>query len=232
MNFSYLISLVVIGLFALPGSTEPVSPVTSTDSGTIIYHKVYPGIPGVLEETVLFSGAESIRTLKRKKQVLNLPSGYRITHPAKDEKMYIDQSEQRIVEQQYSKKKKDYVLWSYPSPAYEWTLHEEYRTIGKYKCQKATVMHHAQGWGVATAWFTTEIPLSVGPERTYGLPGLIIELGFENSWDAKYILQEIRFEPVGDLEPREGIWISDENEDNKSQGKGRKKELQDVLNNG
>lgn len=208
------------------GWSASVDAQTDHSSGVITYHKVYPGIPGFLEETLTFSGAESVQRVKRDKQVHELSNGYRITHPAKDERMYLNQHSGIIVRQQYDRKKKDYVLWDYEAPAYNWELRDEFRTIGEYKCQKATVTYNEPGWGVATAWFTEDVPLSVGPERTYGLPGLIVEMGFENNWDAKYILKEIRYEPVTVAPPTEGISIS-EGDDGKR--KKRKKALRDAL---
>ncbi len=217
----------IFALFLLClGAPATVTAQADQSTGVITFHKVYPGIPGYLEETLAFSGGQSLQTVKRDKQVYELDNGYRITHPAKDERMFHDQTKGRIVRQQYDTKKKDYVLWTYAAPAYQWELHDEYRTIGEYQCQKATVLYHEPGWGVATAWFTTQIPLSVGPERTYGLPGLIVELSFENNWDARYILKEIRYEAVGKLEPTEGTVISGSNEGNKSE---RRKALQGVL---
>lgn len=53
-----------------------------------------------------------------------------------------------------------------------WTLLQEFKTFGGYKCQKATTQFSGRTW---TAWFTTAIPANVGPWKLHGLPGLIVE---------------------------------------------------------
>ncbi|WP_074407832.1 GLPGLI family protein [Aquimarina megaterium] len=53
-----------------------------------------------------------------------------------------------------------------------WKLHSEYKNISKYKCQKATALFRGRKY---TAWFTTEIPVSHGPWKLRGLPGLIMK---------------------------------------------------------
>ncbi|SHI96579.1 GLPGLI family protein [Mesonia phycicola] len=60
---------------------------------------------------------------------------------------------------------------------YNWKLHSEYKTILGYKCQKATTnMPTAKYKREVVAWFTTDIPVSYGTSRYYGLPGFILEL--------------------------------------------------------
>ncbi|MBT0607252.1 GLPGLI family protein [Aequorivita echinoideorum] len=55
----------------------------------------------------------------------------------------------------------------------EWELHAEFKEISTYKCQKATAKFRGRNY---VAWFTTEIPLSFGPYKFRGLPGLILEI--------------------------------------------------------
>ena len=54
----------------------------------------------------------------------------------------------------------------------QWTLHADTATILSYKCQKATC--HFKG-RTYEAWYTLEIPISEGPWKLSGLPGLIIK---------------------------------------------------------
>ncbi|EZH74214.1 hypothetical protein ATO12_15215 [Aquimarina atlantica] len=53
-----------------------------------------------------------------------------------------------------------------------WKLHDEFKKVGMYQCQKATTPFRGREY---TVWFTTEVPISYGPWKLRGLPGLIME---------------------------------------------------------
>jgi GLPGLI family protein len=55
----------------------------------------------------------------------------------------------------------------------DWEILSDTTTILGYHCQKAQCSWRGRNW---TAWFTTEIPVSEGPWKFYGLPGLITKL--------------------------------------------------------
>lgn len=54
----------------------------------------------------------------------------------------------------------------------EWTVLPDTATLLSYPCQKATCRFKGRNY---TAWYTMEIPISEGPWKLYGLPGLIIK---------------------------------------------------------
>ena len=54
-----------------------------------------------------------------------------------------------------------------------WKVESETSKIGTYNVQKATVNYGGRKW---IAWFTNEIPISDGPYKFSGLPGLIIKM--------------------------------------------------------
>lgn len=80
----------------------------------------------------------------------------------------------RVVSQQ----KHNIVSAKYPCiiedtlPKINWILKNEFKTISGFKSQSATCLMGGRTYDV---WFTTQIPVSHGPYRLYGLPGLILE---------------------------------------------------------
>jgi len=60
-----------------------------------------------------------------------------------------------------------------PLMSQNWAIQDDTMTIAAYSCQKAICDWRGRSY---EAWFTTEIPISEGPWKFYGLPGLIIHL--------------------------------------------------------
>lgn len=54
-----------------------------------------------------------------------------------------------------------------------WKILSETDTVASYTCQKATLNFRGRDY---TAWFTTDIPVSEGPWKFAGLPGLILKI--------------------------------------------------------
>ena len=76
-----------------------------------------------------------------------------------------------------------------------WQITDEEKEIAGYKVRKATTDSYGdKGFefykGKAIAWFTTDIPIPTGPERYYGLPGLIVELYYERTKEG-YTLKKV-----------------------------------------
>lgn len=57
-------------------------------------------------------------------------------------------------------------------PMQAWTLTPEFKQIHGYDCQKATTRYLGRNY---EAWFTSGIPISNGPWKLGGLPGMILE---------------------------------------------------------
>lgn len=55
----------------------------------------------------------------------------------------------------------------------KWQLVHEFKEISGFQCQKASTKFRGRNY---EAWFTSEIPLSFGPWKFNGLPGLILEV--------------------------------------------------------
>lgn len=54
----------------------------------------------------------------------------------------------------------------------EWQLHPDTMTVLSYPCRKATCRFKGRDY---TAWYTMDIPVSDGPWKLHGLPGLILK---------------------------------------------------------
>lgn len=65
--------------------------------------------------------------------------------------------------------------WLYKEaiPQIAWQLEEGSRTVAGYTCQKATCHLYGRNY---TAWYAPEIPISKGPYKFSGLPGLILQV--------------------------------------------------------
>lgn len=59
-----------------------------------------------------------------------------------------------------------------PIPQFDWNLEDETMEVMGYECRKATTTWRGREW---TAWYS-DIPLSAGPWKFNGLPGLILRL--------------------------------------------------------
>lgn len=79
-------------------------------------------------------------------------------------------------------------------PKIPWQLTDEQKQLGKFICQKATCSFRGRDY---IAWFTAEIPLSRGPYKFQGLPGLIVEL-YDVTQTYYYLLQKVSTELVDD----------------------------------
>lgn len=103
-------------------------------------------------------------------------------------RILIDDIKNNTISFTYLMKKTNYLVSDNP-PAIIWNLkYKETKKIGKYTCKKATATFRGTE---IEAYYTSEIPVSIGPYKFNGLPGLILELktlGTNKSfWTAKNI---------------------------------------------
>lgn len=75
-------------------------------------------------------------------------------------------------------------------PNFNWNILNEKMTIAGYNCNKATTTFAGRNY---VAWFTEELPISDGPYKFRGLPGLIIKIYDE---DSHYTFELISFKNV------------------------------------
>lgn len=62
--------------------------------------------------------------------------------------------------------------YHYEEPALTWAITPTTATVAGYACQRATASYGGRQW---EAWFTREVPVSDGPYKFSGLPGLIVK---------------------------------------------------------
>lgn len=82
-----------------------------------------------------------------------------------------------------------------PLPSFNWKLHDEFTDVLNHRCQKATTSFRGRDY---TAWFAKDIPLSNGPWKFGGLPGLIMKV--EDS-EEHFIFECIGIEQPRQAEP-------------------------------
>lgn len=78
----------------------------------------------------------------------------------------------------------DNLVYSEQLPLQKWTTFKETRIICGYRCLKAVCKWRGRSY---TAWYTTQIPVSAGPWKFGGLPGLIMAVSDSTgdySWKA------------------------------------------------
>ena len=95
-----------------------------------------------------------------------------------------------------------YYLVSSLISSINWKIGTEKKKIGKYLCTRATTKiedkHPTKGVYTKTieAWFSTEIPINIGPNNYGGLPGLIMEL---KEGKFTYYVQNINLNPEAEI---------------------------------
>ena len=91
--------------------------------------------------------------------------------------------------------REDQVTYRDTLNAQQWTMTDSTREVLGYTCQQATADFRGRHW---TAWFATDIPVSDGPWKLGGLPGLILEAydkGYQYTFTAVG-LERVAEEPI------------------------------------
>ncbi len=71
-----------------------------------------------------------------------------------------------------------------------WNITKRKKKIGNYDCQEAKINLNGRGY---TVWYNPKIPLSIGPLKLHGLPGLIIEVTEDSGQVLKLFLNNISY---------------------------------------
>ncbi len=76
--------------------------------------------------------------------------------------------------------------------AFDWKILNDIKDVAGHICMKAMVQDTIKKQKII-AWFAQDIPINAGPERLYGLPGLIMELDIN---DGAVIVEATKIEPL------------------------------------
>jgi len=209
-----------------------ISPLKSMaqDSGVVVYKRVVDlGDDMFYKDTLRFNSDALLFVRNREARQWRTDKGWKINIKAQDSRWHLNQRTLEITERIYNAKKDRYERRRYKATPLDWEIHDEFKTVGAYQAQKATVEHPDPGKGLVTAWFTTEVPISGGPSQMWGLPGLIVRMSVKKTFVGHYELESINLKPVQNLLPTKGVMV----EENGAQEEGTdKKVLRDLLNNG
>lgn len=77
----------------------------------------------------------------------------------------------------------------------EWTLMDSSKIILGYECQMAETDFRGRRW---IAWYSTAVPISIGPWKLWGLPGLIFE-AYDSKKEYSYSMTSISAEFPGEV---------------------------------
>ena len=104
--------------------------------------------------------------------------------------IWIDHYTQQIKERSHSYAQHNLsVEYEELLPQFEWELMEATDTVAGYACSVAKTRFRGREW---TVWFTMEIPISAGPWKFNGLPGLILKAQddkLDYIWECQNITQ-------------------------------------------
>jgi GLPGLI family protein len=120
-----------------------------------------------------FNAFESITKLGNIRNIDPNDTSKLITTPVDEKKknaVYVNLKTNRMISRQ--KADTERVIVSDTLDFIDWGIQSQTRLIGNIKCQKAQAQVRGRYY---TAWFAPEIPISLGPWKLHGLPGLILE---------------------------------------------------------
>lgn len=105
----------------------------------------------------------------------------------------------------YNKVLPDFLQYTEPFQVFQWELLDETDSIGNYPVQKAHCTYGGREW---VAWYTSSVPISDGPYKFRGLPGLIIKMYDEKEHYVFELSTIERHDKYFDIEYEDMGWIA------------------------
>lgn len=124
-----------------------------------------------------------------------------------DNKLYSDMSSGKTLEARSFMDKK--FLIEGKIKRYKWQLVDEQKEILGYPCQKAIYKDTSN---TVIAWFTSKIPVSIGPSAYSGLPGMIMEMDIDDG-RLKVVAINVDLKTIDQksmIKPKKGKKVSEE----------------------
>ena len=107
--------------------------------------------------------------------------------PTKPTNLYVFTSSEQSNVAVYDKAVEDFYFYEEPLDEMTWEISDSTRKELDYDCLMATSDYHGRKW---TAWFTPDIPISAGPWKFRGVPGLILEV-YDADGDYRFVADAI-----------------------------------------
>jgi GLPGLI family protein len=197
-------------------------------SGEVIYKCTLKENSNFYRDTLFFNGKDVLYVENRVSQEWKSKEGYTYYVQPANRKWYFDLSTRNNVYQQYDFKKRQFRYTTDTLKNDDWKILNEFKTIDKYKVQKAQLrFENEYGEFFETAWFTTEIPIQAGPDRKWGLPGLVLELRLNGICTCT--MESITMKPIEGIKFNETVTF-EANEKKDKKPKKDKKQLSELLN--
>lgn len=120
--------------------------------------------------------------------------------------VYIDYSNLKVECVHYIER--EYFIYEDTLPNIKWVIGEEKKNIGGFVTQKATGEHRGR---IYEAWFAPEIPVSYGPWKLGGLPGLVLHAESQDG-ELSFTVDMIQIPAQDKIEikpPQRGIRLPD-----------------------
>lgn len=209
--------------------------------GTVTYYYIHKNLGMRQPSQLKFKNEESVLIQRQDQQVWPTPGESRseTTSPRRYNDWYFNAKSKDVIWQEILEDGTKIFARLEAEPI-QWEIQDETKTILGFKVQKAIAKDHPHSgirnkgtieYGYAIAWFAADIPIGSGPDRFWGLPGLILELSFSER-TLVYIAEKIDFGFVGEIKPNKGIEVKREQiENSKSINKKWLKNARELLNN-
>ena len=194
-------------------------------SGEVVYKCLWAENPRFQRDTLRFDGNYLLNIHKRVSDQWKTKEQIQITIAPTNSTWYFDMKTRQSVIKKYNFTSGRFQYEVDTLKPYAWKILNEFKTIGKYRAQKAVVSVNTDyGLHEVTAWFTPDIRVQGGIDQMWGLPGLIVE--YLPIKLCTCTMETIVMKPVGDIKFSDNVVLKN------AKSKVSKQALNELLNKG